>query len=84
MVIFIEGKINGIQKYTNHRDSTIRFKLIPVVMLTSSKEDKDLIESYKLGANSYIQKPVDFKQFVSAVQQVGLYWMVINVNPPLG
>lgn len=55
-----------------------KIKLLPVVVLTTSIEDRDRIESYKLGANSYVRKPVDFQQFVEAVQQLGLYWMVLN------
>lgn len=58
-----------------------RTKLLPVVVLTTSSEDKDKIESYKLGANSYIRKPVDFDQFAVAVQQLGLYWLVLNEAP---
>ena len=58
-----------------------RLKLLPIVVLTSSKEEQDVIESYSLGANSYIQKPVDFDQFVKAIQTLGLYWLVLNVNP---
>ena len=58
-----------------------RTRLLPVVILTTSSEDKDRIESYKLGANSYIRKPVDFNQFVDAVQQLGLYWLVLNEAP---
>jgi len=57
-------------------------KLLPVVILTSSKEDQDICESYNLGANSYIQKPVDFDQFVQAIRTLGLYWLVLNVSPP--
>ena len=53
-------------------------RLLPVVVLTTSNEDKDKIESYKLGANSFVRKPVDFQQFVEAVQHLGLYWMVLN------
>lgn len=55
-----------------------RTKFLPVVVLTTSNEDRDKIESYKLGANSYVRKPVEFQQFVEAVQQLGLYWMVLN------
>jgi CheY-like chemotaxis protein len=56
-------------------------KLIPVVVLTSSKEESDLLRSYDLGVNSYIRKPVDFDQFVETVRQIGFYWMLINEQP---
>jgi two-component system, response regulator len=55
--------------------------LQPVIILTSSLEEKDIIEGYKLGCNSYIRKPVDFNQFVEAIQQLGLYWLVLNQSP---
>ena len=58
-----------------------RTKLLPVVILTSSKEQQDIANGYGLGANSYVRKPVDFQQFVEAVRQLGLYWLVLNENP---
>ncbi len=59
-----------------------RTRLLPVVILTSSKEEQDVLNGYRLGANSYVRKPVDFVQFVEAVKQLGLYWLVINEGPP--
>ena len=59
-----------------------RTRLLPVVILTSSNEEQDLLEGYKNGANSYIRKPVDFNQFVEAVRQLSLYWLVLNEPPP--
>ena len=59
-----------------------RTRMLPVVILTSSKEERDLVEGYQLGANSYIRKPVDLNQFMEAVRQLGLYWLVINEAPP--
>jgi CheY-like chemotaxis protein len=60
----------------------VRTQAIPVTILTSSNEDRDLVDSYKLGVNSYIQKPVDFNQFRETVKQLGLYWLVVNQPPP--
>jgi two-component system response regulator len=59
-----------------------RTKRLPVVILTSSKEDRDLLDGYELGANSYVRKPVDFTEFAEAVRQLGLYWLVLNERPP--
>jgi|SRR5271170_6793179 len=59
-----------------------RTKAIPIVVLTSSKEERDLVESYMLGVNSYIQKPVDFSEFQNVVKQLGLYWLLVNAKPP--
>jgi CheY-like chemotaxis protein len=59
-------------------------KTIPVVMLTSSREEQDLIRSYKLGANAYVVKPVDFRSFIDAVRQLGAFWAVVNEPPPGG
>ena len=60
-----------------------RTKAIPVVILTSSKEQRDLVESYRLGVNSYIQKPVDFDQFRDTIKQIGMFWLLVNEPPPV-
>lgn len=73
-------KIDGLEVLERIRAEE-HTRLIPVVILTSSKEQGDVASSYRLGANSYIHKPVDFRQFVEAVQQLGLYWMVLNESP---
>jgi len=57
-------------------------KMVPIVILTSSREEQDLISGYKYGANSYVRKPIDFNQFVDAVRNIGLYWLLINEPPP--
>jgi len=74
-------KIDGLEVLKRLRADD-RTKLLPVVILTSSREEQDLINGYRLGANSYIRKPVDFTQFVEAVRQLGLYWLVWNESPP--
>ena len=61
-----------------------RTKAIPVVIFTSSKEERDLIDSYKLGVNAYAQKPIDFVQFAETVRQIGMFWMLVNEAPPPG
>ena len=74
-------KVDGIEVLQRIK-SDRKTKLIPVVVLTSSKEESDLLRSYDLGVNSYIRKPVDFDQFVDTVRQIGFYWMLINEQPP--
>ena len=74
-------KIDGLEVLRRIRENEIT-QLLPVVILTSSKEEQDIINGYKLGANSYVRKPVDFNQFVEAVHQLGLYWLVLNEMPP--
>jgi two-component system, response regulator len=75
-------KIDGLEVLRRLRADE-RTKFTPVVVLTSSKEEQDLINSYSFGCNSYIRKPVDFVQFVEAVRQLGLYWLVLNEAPPV-
>lgn len=74
-------KIDGLEVLRRLRADD-RTRLLPVIILTSSKEEQDLINGYALGANSYIRKPVDFGQFVEAIRQLGLYWLVLNETPP--
>jgi two-component system response regulator len=73
-------KVDGLEVLKRLRDDE-RTRLLPVVILTSSKEEQDMINGYRFGANSYIRKPVDFDQFVDAVRQLGLYWLVLNEPP---
>lgn len=73
-------KVDGLEVLERIRREE-RTALLPVVILTSSKEQEDIVQSYQLRANSYIRKPVDFDQFVEAIQQLGLYWMVLNESP---
>jgi CheY-like chemotaxis protein len=74
-------KIDGLAVLQRLRAEE-RTRLLPVVILTSSKEEQDLINGYSLGANSYVRKPVDFTQFIEAVRQLGLYWLILNETPP--
>jgi two-component system, response regulator len=74
-------KLDGLEVLRRLRADE-RTNLLPVVILTSSKEDEDRMQSYRLGANSYIRKPVDFLQFIEAVRQLGLYWLVLNEAAP--
>lgn len=73
-------KLCGLDVLRRIRNSELT-RLLPVAVMTTSKEEKDMIESYTLGANSYIQKPVDFNRFTDAVRQLGMYWLVLNEAP---
>ncbi|HEU5453098.1 MAG TPA: response regulator [Terriglobales bacterium] len=73
-------KVDGLEVLRQMKENS-RTKMVPVIVLTSSREQKDLVESYRLGVNSYIQKPVDFAQFQSAVKEIGLYWLLLNQVP---
>jgi len=74
-------KLNGFEVLQQVR-SDENLKMIPVVVLTSSNEERDLVRSYKLGVNAYVTKPVDFHEFVNAVKELGVFWAVINEPPP--
>jgi two-component system response regulator len=74
-------KIDGLKVLKRIRSDPLT-KFLPVVILTSSDEERDLVESYELGANSYVCKPVDFSRFADAVRQLELYWLVLNQSPP--
>jgi|SRR5271157_1925845 len=74
-------KVDGLEVLRRIRGDE-RTRLLPVVILTSSKEQQDLIDGYALGANSYVRKPVDFEQFNEAIKTLGLYWLVLNEAPP--
>ncbi|HKY51930.1 MAG TPA: response regulator [Candidatus Limnocylindria bacterium] len=75
-------KVDGLEVLRQLRDDP-RTKLLPVVILTSSKEESDLLRGYELRANSYIRKPVDFERFVESVREIGMYWLVLNEPPPV-
>ncbi|TLD39965.1 MAG: Response regulator [Candidatus Jettenia ecosi] len=73
-------KINGLEVLQRLRTDG-RTQLLPVVVLTSSNEERDLVDSYRFGANSYVQKPVEFNQFTEAIRQLGMYWLLLNKSP---
>jgi two-component system response regulator len=82
-VIFLDlklPKVDGLEVLRKVK-SDERTKMIPVVVLTSSREERDLVESYKLGVNSYLVKPVDFDKFLNSVSELGLYWLLLNKSP---
>jgi len=76
-------KVDGLEVLREIKGDP-RTQAIPVVVLTSSREEKDMVDSYKLGVNAYIQKPVEFGGFRESVKQLGLFWLVVNQPPPLG
>jgi CheY-like chemotaxis protein len=83
-VIFLDlkmPKVDGIEVLRSIRGDP-RTRAIPVVILTSSKEQQDIVEGYKLGVNAYIQKPVDFEEFRSVIERMGMFWLVVNQPPP--
>lgn len=74
-------KVDGLEVLAEIRNNP-NTRMVPVVVMTSSKQEQDVVASYKLGVNSYIQKPVDFEQFRETIRQVGFYWLVVNQGPP--
>jgi two-component system response regulator len=76
-------KVSGLE-LLRHIKTDERTRLIPVVILTSSREEKDIVESYRLGVNSYVVKPIEFESFANAVRQLGLYWLLLNQPPVPG
>ncbi|HXY77531.1 MAG TPA: response regulator [Candidatus Acidoferrales bacterium] len=75
-------KVDGLQVLQAIK-SDPRTQAIPIIVLTSSKEEQDLVRSYRLGVNSYIQKPVNFAEFQEVVRQLGMYWLIVNTKPPM-
>lgn len=75
-------KLDGLQVLQRIR-SEKRTKRLPVVILTTSREDRDVVSGYDLGANSYVRKPVDFNEFIDAIRNLGLYWLILNERPPM-
>ena len=85
MVVLLDLKLprlDGLEVLKRMRANDAS-RMLPVVIMTSSEEERDLLDGYSLGCNSYIKKPVDFGQFSEAVRQIGLYWLLLNVPPPL-
>jgi CheY-like chemotaxis protein len=83
-VVFLDlkmPKVDGIEVLRQMKGDAV-FKLVPVVMLTSSREEVDLLTSYELGVNAYVVKPVDFQEFIDAIGQAGMFWAVVNETPP--
>jgi CheY-like chemotaxis protein len=74
-------KVDGLEVLSAMRTDS-QFKAVPVVMITSSREEQDMIRSYELGVNAYVVKPVDFQKFVESIKQVGFFWAIINEPPP--
>jgi len=86
VVVFLDlkmPKVDGLEVLRQMKNDP-RLKVIPVVMVTSSREEQDLIKSYALGVNAYVVKPVDFQKFVESIKQLGFFWAVINEPPPNG
>lgn len=82
-VIFLDlklPKINGLEVLKEIK-SNEKTRLIPIVIMTSSQEEKDIVESYKLGVNSYVVKPIDFEKFMKTIAELGFYWLAVNKNP---
>ncbi|MFA6401197.1 MAG: response regulator [Salinivirgaceae bacterium] len=75
-------RVDGLEVLRQIRSNELT-KLVPVVILTSSKEEQDIVNGYSLGVNSYVRKPVDFNQFAEAVSHLGLYWLLLNEGPPI-